>query len=165
MKKLLILLGIGATLVISGADLYVARKGGKNNNPGTKEKPLRNIWKAVDKAKAGDVIHVTGGTYSGKMSCGWIEVNKAVTLKGGYSQDFAQRDPMKFQTLLRPTNDQNATKPIFGTLTIQNKNAKVQGNVVIDGIIFDHTLANSYHAREGKPAGFAQGMYLIPPSN
>ena len=79
MKKLLILLGIGAALVVSGADLYVARKGGKNNNPGTKEKPFRNIWKAVDKAKAGDVIHVTGGTYSGKMSCGWIEVNKAVT--------------------------------------------------------------------------------------
>ena len=164
MKKLFVLFVLSTALVAVGADLYVARKGGKNNNPGTKEKPFRNLWKAIDKAAPGDAIHVTEGIYHGKMSCGWIEVSKAVTIKGGYSSDFSQRAPMKFQTLLRPTNDQNATKPIFGTMTIQNKNAKVKGDVVIDGIIFDHTLANSYHAREGKPAGFQQGMYLIPPS-
>ena len=164
MKKLFVLFVLSTALVAVGADLYVARKGGKNNNPGTKEKPFRNLWKAIDKAAPGDAIHVTEGIYHGKMSCGWVEVSKAVTIKGGYSSDFSQRAPMKFQTLLRPTNDQNATKPIFGTMTIQNKNAKVKGDVVIDGIIFDHTLANSYHAREGKPAGFQQGMYLIPPS-
>ena len=164
MKKLFVLFVLSTALVAVGADLYVARKGGKNNNPGTKEKPFRNLWKAIDEAAPGDAIHVTEGIYHGKMSCGWVEVSKAVTIKGGYSSDFSQRAPMKFQTLLRPTNDQNATKPIFGTMTIQNKNAKVKGDVVIDGIIFDHTLANSYHAREGKPAGFQQGMYLIPPS-
>ena len=164
MKKLLVLFALSTALVAVGADFYVARKGGNNKNPGTKAKPFRNLWKAIEKAAPGDTIHVTEGIYHGKMSCGWIEVNKAVTIKGGYSRDFAGRAPMKFQTLLRPTNDQNATKPIFGTMTIQNKNAKVKGDVVIDGIIFDHTLANSYHAREGKPAGFQQGMYLIPPS-
>ena len=154
MKKLFVLFVLSAAMIVAGADLYVARKGGKNNNPGSKEKPFRNIWKAIEKAKPGDVIHISEGVYPGKMSCGWIEVSKAVTLLGGYSKDFSKRD----------TNDQNATKPIFGTMTIQNKNAKVKGTVVIDGIIFDHTLANSYHAREGKPAGFTQGMYLIPPS-
>ncbi|MBR7140433.1 MAG: DUF1565 domain-containing protein [Lentisphaeria bacterium] len=164
MKKLFVLFVLSAAMIVAGADLYVARKGGKNNNPGSKEKPFRNIWKAIEKAKPGDVIHISEGVYPGKMSCGWIEVSKAVTLLGGYSKDFSKRDPMKYHTLLRPTNDQNATKPIFGTMTIQNKNAKVKGTVVIDGIIFDHTLANSYHAREGKPAGFTQGMYLIPPS-
>lgn len=164
MKKLLMFVALSSALVVAGADLYVARKGGKNNNPGTKEKPFRNIWKAIEKASPGDVIHITEGSYAGKMSCGWIEVSKAVTLRGGYSKDFSQRDPAKFHTLLRPTNAQNATKPVFGTMTIAAKYSKVKGNTVIDGFIFDHTLANSYHAREGKPAGFQQGMYLIPPS-
>ena len=56
MKKLFVLFALSAAMVVTGADLYVLRKGGKNNNPGTKAKPFRNLWKAIDKANPGDVI-------------------------------------------------------------------------------------------------------------
>ena len=89
-KKLLF--SFTAIAMISGtfaADIFVSANGGKNKNPGTKEAPLKNIWKAVEKAVPGDVIHVAEGKYSGKTSCGWIEINKAVSLIGGYSKDFS----------------------------------------------------------------------------
>ena len=155
MKKL-----FAAVLVCSVAsglfagDLYVQAKGGKNKNPGTKEAPLRNLWKAIEIAKPGDVVHIAQGTYYGKMTCGWIKLDKPLTLKGGYAPGFASRDPMKYQTLLQPTNKQNATKPTFGTLTIDVRKFGKDAVTIIDGILFDHTLANSYHVREGKPEGF-----------
>ncbi|MBO7148035.1 MAG: right-handed parallel beta-helix repeat-containing protein [Lentisphaeria bacterium] len=164
-KKLFsLLLTALCVLSVSGADIYVARAKGKNKNPGTKEAPVRNIWKAIEIAKPGDVIHITAGTYHGKMSSGWINLNKPVSLIGGYSKDFAQRDPLKFHTLLRPTNKQNATKPVFGTLTADFRKFGAASNVVIDGLIIDHTDANNYHAKNGKPEGFAEGMYMIPPA-
>ena len=160
----LLILGAAMLLPLSAKDLYVKRKGGKNTNPGTREKPFRNLWKAIEKAAPGDVIHVTEGVYPGKMSCGWINVDKPVHLIGGYSSDFSARNPIKYQTLLRPTNKQNMTKPVFGTMTIQTRKFGKNQSVAVDGFIFDQTLANNYHAREGKPAGFADGMLTIPPA-
>lgn len=147
-----------------GADIFVCRSKGKNKNPGTRTAPLRNIWKAIEIARPGDVIHASGGVYHGKLSCGWIHLNKPVSIIGGYSNDFTARDPMRFHTLLRPTNKQNATKPVFGTLTIDTRKYGASSNVMIDGIIIDHTDANNYHAVEGKPAGFADGMLTVPPA-
>ena len=102
--KLITALAMAAAVTgnIFAADLYVSSKGGKNKNPGTKEAPLKNIWKALDKAKPGDVIHIAEGKYSGKMSCGWIDMRKPVTLLGGYAKGFGERNPMKYHTLLRP---------------------------------------------------------------
>lgn len=161
---LTVLLSCTAVAGLFSADIYVQAKGGKNKNPGTKQAPLRNIWKAIEKAKAGDVIHIAEGTYSGKMSSGWIKLDKPVTLKGGYAKGFGSRDVLKYQTLLRPTNKQNATKPVMGTLSIDTRKYGKNAVTIVDGIILDHTLANSYHVREGKPAGFTHGMYLIPPT-
>ena len=164
LKKSLMLLFGAVLFSASAADIFVLQKGGKNKNPGTRTAPLKNIWKAIEIARPGDVIHVAEGTYHGKMSCGWINLNKPVSIIGGYSADFSARNPVKYQTLLRPTNKQNATKPVFGTLTIDTRNAGPGSSVFIDGLIFDHTLANNYHAVEGKPAGFADGMLTIPPA-
>ena len=148
----------------SGREIYVSIATGKNKNAGTKEAPLKNLWKAIENAAAGDVIYIAEGNYPGKMSCGWIEVTKPVTLIGGFSKDFSERDPLKHWTMLRPTNQQNATKPVMGTLTIKTKAAGPSGRTVIDGLIFDHTDANSYHAVKGKPEGFEFGMLTIPPA-
>ena len=167
MNKVKLFTALAMACAITGnifaADIYVSSKGGKNKNPGTKAAPLKNIWKALDKAKPGDVIHIAEGKYSGKMSCGWIDMRKPVTLLGGYAKGFGERNPMKYHTLLRPTNKQNATKPIFGTLTIQIPNG-AKSKTVIDGLIFDHTDANNYHGSKGKPAGFKEGMLTVPPA-
>lgn len=163
-KTFALLLMFAAALNLAAADIYVSISSGKNKNAGTKDAPLKNLWKAIEKAAAGDTIHVAEGNYSGKMSCGWIEVNKPVTILGGYAADFSKRDFLTHHTTMRPSNKQNATKPVFGTMTIKTRSAGAQSQVKVDGFIFDHTDANSYHPANGKPEGFAQGMYLIPPT-
>lgn len=147
---------------LCAADWYVSPKGKNKAAGNTPAAPFKNIWKAIDKAKPGDTIHIAGGKYYGKMSCGWIAVNKTVSLLGGYSPDFSVRNPLVHKTMLQPTNEQNATKPVFGTMTVSISGQK--GNVVVDGFVFDHTLANSYHPTKGKPAGFSAGMWLQPPA-
>lgn len=165
MKKLKIGLITVMTAMTAGslfaADWYVSPKGKNKAAGNTPEAPFKNIWKAIEKAKPGDTIRVAEGKYYGKMSCGWITVNKTVSLIGGYSPDFSVRNPLVHKTMLQPTNEQNATKPVFGTMTISISGQK--GNVVVDGFVFDHTLANSYHPVKGKPAGFKAGMWLPPP--
>jgi hypothetical protein len=57
-KTFALLLMFAAALNLAAADIYVSASSGKNKNAGTKEAPLKNIWKALDKAKPGDVIHI-----------------------------------------------------------------------------------------------------------
>lgn len=146
----------------SAADLYVSISNGKNKNAGTKDAPFKNIQKAIDKAQAGDVIHIAKGNYFGLMKKGYIEMKKPVSLIGGYSTDFASRDVVEFKTMIQPPNKSNGTSSSRGLLNleIQDKNAKI----LIDGIIFDKGESNSYHASAGKPEGLETGMLLHPPS-
>lgn len=186
MKKVLTLTGAAITAVISkptgykkisliglltmslfavqAADWYVSIETGKNKNAGTREAPLKNIWKAVEKASAGDNIYVAAGNYSGKMSCGWIDVNKGVSLIGGYASDFSSRDIIKYPTTLRPTNAMNATKPASDAGTMRIKTTGADQKVLLDGFYFDQGDANSYHASKGKPEAVATGMWLQPPA-
>ncbi len=92
------------------ADLYVSLATGKNKNAGTKEAPLKNLWKALEKAETGDVIHLAEGNYPGKMKCGWFMMTKPVSIIGGYSADFATRDPLTHRTLFQPANEHNDKK-------------------------------------------------------
>lgn len=167
MKRILAFLStvlLAAAFQVQAANWHVSISNGKNKNPGTPGAPLKNIWKAIEKAKPGDMILIAEGNYPGKMSCGWINLDKPVSLIGGYSPDFSARDVLKYRTMLRPTNAQNTTKPTHGTLTINTRKFGPNSNILIDGIIFDHTAANSYHPVKGKPAGFKDGMLTIPPA-
>lgn len=163
-----------AGMSLSAADLYVSIGNGSNKNDGlSPATPFKNLWKAVEKAAPGDTIRVAAGNYPGKMACGWIRVDKPVRIYGGYAPDFSARDFLKYPTMLRPTNAQNQNKPALGegTLSIVTGDTQTKrrqfansAQVVIDGLIFDHTDANNYHATEGKPAGFGEGMLTIPPA-
>ncbi|MBN2443538.1 MAG: hypothetical protein JXJ04_19415, partial [Spirochaetales bacterium] len=65
------------------ADLYV-RPGPSGD--GTKASPYNVLWKAMDKALRGDVIHVARGTYSGKGGSGAFIVRiPHLTMVGGYT--------------------------------------------------------------------------------
>ena len=159
--------------VLSAADWYVSYSGGKNKNAGTAPNtPLKNLWKAIEKAAPGDTIRVAAGNYPGKMACGWIRIDKPLKIYGGYAPDFSERDVLKYRTMLRPTNAQNATKPSMdgGTLSIVTGDTQAKrqqfgaAQIVVDGLIFDHTDANNYHGVNGKPAGFQDGMLTIPPA-
>lgn len=165
MKKSIVLLAaISAVFHVSANDIYVSLSSGKNKNAGTKEAPLKNIWKAVEKSQPGDVIHVAEGNYPGKMKCGWVQLDKPVSLVGGYSPDFTVRDPLKYKTMFQPKNDQNDKKgSAMALLRIDFKNQK-GFKMLIDGLIFDDGFASSYHETKGKPEGFDTGMWLEGPA-
>ena len=167
LKKLLAAALLGAFALTSfGADLYVSKSTGNNKAEGTKDAPLKNLWKAVDKAQDGDVIHVAAGNYNGQMNKGWIEVDKAISLIGGYSPDFSERNPVVHQTMMRPTNKMSATAPPMdkGLLAINPKGHGADVKILVDGFIFDHTDSNSYHGLKGKPEGFKDGMLTLGPA-
>ena len=96
--------------IASAKDYYVSLSRGKNKNPGTKEAPLKNLWKALSVAKTGDVIRLSEGNYPGRMKCGWFKMSVPVSIYGGYSADFSSRDPLKYKTMFQPKNENNDKK-------------------------------------------------------
>ena len=164
MMKKLVLGAVCAVFAASlvGADIYVSQAIGKKKGPGTKEAPFKTISDAVKKAKPGDTIYIAEGNYTGKMGASEIVIDKPVTIIGGYSKDFAERDVTKYPTLIQPKNEKNDTKGL-AVLTINLPNGKGP-DMVIDGLVIDQSYMNSYHTIKGKPAGVETGMWLEPPA-
>ena len=169
MKRLMFatLIALCAVAVQAG-DIYVSLSTGKKKNAGTKEAPLKNLWHALQKAEDGDTIHLAEGVYPGNAKCNWFLIDKAVSIIGGYSKDFASRDPLKFRTMFQPLNENNDKKGTgLGIFTIEftKRPAQPKGvNMVFDGLIFDDGQAQSYHPVKGKPEGVETGMWLEPPA-
>ena len=151
---------------VSAADIYVSLATGKNKNAGTKEAPLKNLWKALEKAADGDTIHLAEGVYPGKMKQNWFLIDKAVSILGGYSKDFAERKPLEHKTMFQALNENNDKKGNgLGVFTIQFPAKAPDGvNMVFDGLIFDEGFANSYHETKGKPADLDTGMWREAPA-
>ena len=96
--------------VASAADIYVSLETGKNSNEGTKEAPLKNLWKALDKSQVGDTIHLAEGIYPGQMKRNWFMMEKPVSIIGGYAKDFSERNPLTHKTMIQPLNENNDKK-------------------------------------------------------
>ena len=149
------------------ADIYVSLETGKNKNAGTKEAPLKNLWKALEQSADGDVIHIAEGNYPGKMKQGWFKIEKAVSVEGGWAKDFSARNPLAHRTMFQAPNSSN--KLATGGQGIFHiefpASASPDGvNMVFDGLVFDDGLANTYHETKGKPADLDTGMWLQPPA-
>ena len=167
MNKLMIVAAAAASSLAAGAaDICVSLDAGKNKNAGTKEAPLKNLWKALENAADGDTIHLAEGVYPGKMKQNWFLIDKAVSILGGYSKDFAERKPLEHKTMFQALNENNDKKGNgLGVFTIQFPAKAPDGvNMVFDGLIFDEGFANSYHAIKGKPADLDTGMWLEGPA-
>ena len=168
MKKTMIVALALCAAGLQAADLYVSLSTGKKKNAGTKEAPLKNLWHALQKAGDGDTIHLAEGIYPGNAKCNWFLIDKAVSIIGGYSADFAARDPLTHRTMFQPLNENNDKKGTgLGIFTIQFDMAKPAPkgvNMVFDGLIFDDGQAQSYHPVKGKPEGVETGMWLEPPA-
>jgi len=163
MKKLLMslmCLALGAS--VFAGDLYVSQANGKKKGPGTKEEPFKAITDALKAAEPGDTIYMAAGNYSGLLGASEIIIDKPVTIKGGYSDDFATRDLAKFTTKIQPPNDKNDSKGL-GVIMLKLPNG-AGPDMVIDGIVIDQSFMNSYHDTKGKPEGVETGMWLEPPS-
>ncbi len=162
LSKLFSILMLVAAMAFNGmaAEWYVSQKGGNNRNAGnTPDKPFKNIQKALDKSAAGDVIKVAEGNYFGTMNTGNIIMTKGVSIIGGYSPDFAERDFLKYQTKIQPDNKSNKSGGAHPLLRLNLKT----GEVTLDGLLFDKGESNNYHGEKGVGEGVG-GMLLHPPS-
>ncbi|MBR4662264.1 MAG: right-handed parallel beta-helix repeat-containing protein [Lentisphaeria bacterium] len=166
MKKMKIGLIAVMTALTAGslfaADWYVSAAGKKKAAGNAADAPLKDLYRAIKKAKAGDRILIAGGKYTGQMGASEIVIDKPITMIGGYSPDFAQRDVAKYPTMIQPANDKNDTKGL-SVITLKLPNGKGP-DMVIDGLVIDQSYMNSYHTVKGKPAGVETGMWLEPPA-
>lgn len=161
-----LLLCVAALQEASAKDIYVSLETGKNKNDGSKTSPLKNLWKALEIAEVGDIIHLAEGNYPGQMKRGWFEMKNPVSIIAGYSKDFSERDPLKYKTMIQPLNENNDKKgPALLHLNFDQTSKAPKGiNMTIDGLIFDDGFASSFHTTKGKPEGLDTGMWLQPPA-
>jgi len=127
------------TGLVQAQDWYV--KAGTKGGKGTIEKPYKGIYKALDKAVKGDVIHVAQGDYSGKLQSGFIIIRtKNLTLLGGYNDDFSERNPFKYHTRIYKDKSSKANSADYGLV----KTEEDYRGLVMDGFILDATNRNRY---------------------
>ncbi len=163
LKLFLVILSLGVLVSFSlfAADIYVCA--GKNGN-GSMTNPYGTIANAMDMGfYAGDVIHVAEGVYYGKGGSGkWVIDKINITLVGGYNQDFSERNPWKYQTILirgmgdgalsQATLRNHSSKwglDLEFTTASYNGNALIQGsgehdNAIVDGFIIDGYTRHMY---------------------
>jgi hypothetical protein len=146
MKKLLLsalMMGVVSSMsftsFVSDAaarDWYVSIKRGKGKK-GSKEKPAKQLAFIAKKVKAGDVVHIAEGTYYGRGT--GITV-PAVSIIGGYSDDFSKRDPWgAHQTIISGKN-----KDYTVSIPRIKVDGKIKSPIVIEGLIFDLGEQNNY---------------------
>jgi hypothetical protein len=140
------MLSFGLGVSVYGAEFFVSRERGDNQNPGTRETPFKNIEAALKVAKAGDRIRVAQGNYFGLRDKGYIEVPQAVELFGGYAGDFSTRDIQKYQTTIIPDRNSGASgrKPLLSILSVP-----AGAVMILDGFILDRGAQNAYSPKEG----------------
>jgi hypothetical protein len=126
-------------------DIYVSKTTGSNKGEGTKESPLKLLWKVIGKLEAGDRVHVAAGVYNGQKKSGTMPVIPVgdVHIIGGYTADFSARDPFTNLTIITGVADRQAdTREVFQYAPSNPRNC--EGPVVLDGFCIDRGPALYY---------------------
>ncbi|MBO4841785.1 MAG: right-handed parallel beta-helix repeat-containing protein [Bacteroidales bacterium] len=164
----------------AGKTFYVSASTGSARADGlTPATAMKDLQKAIDAAEENDIINVAEGNYLGNMDRGYVESGKFgnaqndrgkfISIYGGWSTDFSERDVLKHITKIQPTSQQftaplmniNARRPYGYTGPV--------GTVVIDGFTFDLGENNRYCVKNvdleitGTPNdGVLTGRFLEP---
>lgn len=118
-------------------------RSGASGGDGSREKPFRDPFQALEKAEGGDSIHVATGAYTGKLRSGkWKISIRNLTMLGGYDSDFTTRDPWKNPTRFELDPDERAKGIPDGTVLGSEDNSD---GLVLDGFIFDGATYNAYN--------------------
>jgi hypothetical protein len=124
----------------AGRDWFV--RAGSSGGDGSREKPFRDPFQALEKCEGGDTIHVAAGEYFGKLRSGkWQLTMRNLALLGGYDAAFATRDPWANPTLFSLDADEKAKGRPSGTILGSEENSD---GLVLDGFVFDGLSWNSY---------------------
>jgi parallel beta helix pectate lyase-like protein len=123
-----------------GRDWFV--KAGASGGDGSREKPYRDPFQALEKAEGGDAIHVSAGAYVGKLRSGkWKIPVRNLTMLGGYDAEFVSRDPWKNPTRFVLDGDERAKGIPDGTVLGSEENSD---GLILDGFVFDGATYNAY---------------------
>ena len=125
----------------AGRDWFV--RAGASGGNGSKEKPFKDPFQALERCEAGDFIHVAEGEYVGKLRIGTWKIDTSfISLIGGYDKDFKERNPWTHPTLLYCPEDFKGRR---GGYTIEGGQDDHTG-AVVDGFVFDKKFNNKYLA-------------------
>ena len=120
----------------------------------TLEKPAKDLGNIISRLEQGDVICIAEGTYTGRGDRGVDDIDLAVSVIGGFSSDFASRDPWgthktvftgahnskNFETQTRLSIDSKKT----ATRLMASRGDPTEHTIIVDGIIFDNGPRNYY---------------------
>jgi parallel beta helix pectate lyase-like protein len=124
----------------AGRDWFV--RAGSTGGDGSREKPFRDPFQALEKCEGGDAIHVATGEYFGKLRSGkWLLTMRNLSLLGGYDAEFAARDPWANPTRFSLDAEEKAKGRPSGTPLYSEENSD---GLVLDGFIFDGASWNTY---------------------
>jgi len=121
-----------------GRDWFV--RVGAPGGDGSREKPFRDPYQALERCEAGDAIHLTEGEYVGRLRSGrWRIDMPYVAMLGGYDAEFARRDPWAHPTRLLCPADYKGAR---GGYTLQGDGD--HRGAIVDGLVFDKATNNVY---------------------
>ncbi len=124
----------------AGRDWFV--RAGSSGGDGSREKPFRDPFQALEKCEGGDTIHVAAGEYFGKLRSGkWLLTMRNLALLGGYDAEFTARDPWTNHTRFSLDAEEKAKGRPSGTPLYSEENSD---GLVLDGFIFDGATWNTY---------------------
>ena len=121
-----------------GRDWFV--RAGNLGGDGSKDKPFRDPFQALEKCQSGDTVHVAEGEYHGKLKVGrWKIELPYVALLGGYDANFTERAPWAHPTRLLCPAEFKGTR---GGVTLEGDGDHT--GAIVDGFVFDKRTNNNY---------------------
>src|SRR5690349_19939246 len=82
-----------------GRDWFV--RAGSQGGDGSREKPFRDPYQALERCESGDSIHVAEGEYVGKLKAGTWRIDiPYIAMIGGYDANFTECNPWTHPTRL-----------------------------------------------------------------
>jgi hypothetical protein len=139
-RRALAILAIALSSPALATEYFVSVGRGKGKDA-TKDKPAKDLGNIAAKLVDGDVVNIAEGTYLGRDESGSDELGVSVSIVGGWSDDFSERDPWgKHRTVLTGTNAYGKS----GKARLIINAGTCSAPIVVDGVIFDNGPRNAY---------------------
>lgn len=132
----LILIGwVACPAFVEARDWFV--RAGALGGDGSFEKPFADPWMALERVEAHDKVHVSVGTYLGKLERGnWVIEFPGVELLGGYDLAFKERNPWKHVSELAWKRSA-PNRPDVSLARISTGTQRDTAGATIDGFLID----------------------------
>ena len=153
-KLVFVLLGLVLSFNFAFArDWFVSAERGRGKK-GTIEEPAGDLGNIISRLENGDRIFIAAGVYTGRGGNGHDNIDLAVEIYGGFSDDFSMRDPWgAYKTIFSGENpSQNFSTQArlaidaseVGTKLMEARGQETAHKVVVDGIIINNADRNHY---------------------